>query len=107
MSALFELTFIPLFVEAILYGLYLATFIHCMRWLVFDDEGPANFREKISWQMLSITLLLFILTTAAIGVNFRLAVSPTLQPGNSRVWYRLDLVLVRVFSDGTYRLRLD
>jgi hypothetical protein len=105
MLSLFELNFIPLFVGAILYGQYLATTIHSVRWLVFDAEG-LNVRKKISWKMLSITIILFILMTAAIGINFQLTFGPIPLP-DSPFFNGLNIAAVRLFSTRIHRLRLD
>ena len=97
-ATLFQLTFIPLFVQAILYGLYLATFIHCLRWVLFDDEC-LNIREKISWEMLSIVVLFFVLMTAIIGIQCRQVVGPALHV-NSLAYHRLDVAIVCMSSVG-------
>jgi hypothetical protein len=96
MPALFQLAFIPLFAQAILYGLYLATFFHCLRWVLFDDEG-LNIRERIGWGMLSIVVLFFVLMTAIIGIQYRLTVGPALQV-NPLAFGRLDVATVCMFQ---------
>jgi hypothetical protein len=55
---------IELFIQAILFGLYLATLVHYFRWLMFADEGW-KYREKINKPMLVVSTLLFVLTTVA------------------------------------------
>ncbi|KIJ41913.1 hypothetical protein M422DRAFT_780142 [Sphaerobolus stellatus SS14] len=44
-------------VDALFLGIYLTTFVRCLRWLVWADEGW-KLRKKINWTMLIITLLI-------------------------------------------------
>ncbi|KAM6492105.1 hypothetical protein JOM56_011829 [Amanita muscaria] len=44
-------------------GLYSASLIHCIRWLLFEDEGW-RIRKKINWWLVATTLLVFFLSTA-------------------------------------------
>ncbi|KAM6492253.1 hypothetical protein JOM56_011977 [Amanita muscaria] len=51
--------------EALLYGIYVATFIRCLRWLIFTDEGW-KLREKIpgpSLTMAFATIFFFLAST--------------------------------------------
>ncbi|PFH49138.1 hypothetical protein AMATHDRAFT_41765 [Amanita thiersii Skay4041] len=50
------------FIEAILYGLYFVTFLHCLRWLFFKDEGWVLCKSRTQLIPL-MTLLIFILLT--------------------------------------------
>ena len=59
---------IAVFVQSILYGLYSATFVHCIRWLTFNDDGW-KLREKMNWFMILMTTLLFIFSTANLGAT--------------------------------------
>ncbi|KAF8959370.1 hypothetical protein BDZ97DRAFT_1922901 [Flammula alnicola] len=59
-----------IFVGALFYGLYLATLFHCIRWLVFIDEGW-RIRKKISWTMLIVTLTLWVLSTISRALELR------------------------------------
>ena len=54
---------ICIFVIGILFGLYLASFAHCLRWLIFQDGGW-KIRKKINWVMLGITTYLSLYSTA-------------------------------------------
>ncbi|PFH47648.1 hypothetical protein AMATHDRAFT_42804 [Amanita thiersii Skay4041] len=54
---------IPIFVLAVLTGLYIATFLHCIRWLVFNDD-ELTLRKRFSRLMLIATCLIFTLTIA-------------------------------------------
>lgn len=59
------------FVDALLYGIYFITLLHCIRWLVFADEGWQLRRKKdIQWTMLLATLLLFSLSLANFALEF-------------------------------------
>lgn len=51
-----------IFVAALFYGLYLTTLFHCLRWLIFADEGW-KIRKKIEWTNLSITVMIWVLAT--------------------------------------------
>jgi hypothetical protein len=53
---------IALFTEAAFYGLYVASLIHCLRWLVFTDDGWKQ-RDRINKLMLITTILIFLLST--------------------------------------------
>ncbi|KAM6492172.1 hypothetical protein JOM56_011896 [Amanita muscaria] len=44
-------------------GLYFASFIHCVRWLLFEDEGW-RLRKKINWMLVTTTLLVFFFSIA-------------------------------------------
>ncbi|KIL69150.1 hypothetical protein M378DRAFT_157375 [Amanita muscaria Koide BX008] len=48
---------------AVFFGLYSASFIHCVRWLLFEDEGW-RIRKKLNWTLVTTTLLVFFLSTA-------------------------------------------
>ncbi|KIL60085.1 hypothetical protein M378DRAFT_130858 [Amanita muscaria Koide BX008] len=51
MIGLAEGDVVSIFVQAILFGLYLASLAHCLRWQLVDDEGW-RLRTKINWAML-------------------------------------------------------
>ena len=104
MSAPFDLSFFPLFTQAVLYGLYLPTFVYCLRWLIFSDEG-LDIRKTINWKMLAITIIFFAFMTVVIGIQFRQTIRQ--RDLNSLAYDRLDLVTVRVFSDRIYKLMFD
>ena len=55
-----------IFVQALLYGIYVTTLAHCLRWLLLDDEGW-TLRRKINWSMLTISVLLFPLLTTTLA----------------------------------------
>ena len=61
---------IALFVQALLYGLYIATLVHCSRWLMFADEGwKLRKTSRIPWYLMIITSLIFIFSTMNIGLQ--------------------------------------
>ncbi|KAF8175134.1 hypothetical protein BJ912DRAFT_931242 [Pholiota molesta] len=43
---------------------------HCLRWLVFADEGWKT-RKRINWAMLSITIILWALSTTSRALDLR------------------------------------
>ncbi|TFK38789.1 hypothetical protein BDQ12DRAFT_735423 [Crucibulum laeve] len=52
---------VSIFVEAIFYGLYLATLLHCMRWMLYENEGwKLKKRISIQWTMLISTVAIFV-----------------------------------------------
>ncbi|PFH49355.1 hypothetical protein AMATHDRAFT_63426 [Amanita thiersii Skay4041] len=63
---------IATFTQSLLFGIYLPTCIHCVRWLVFTDVGW-KFRKDIKWVMLSATLSIFVLMT--LNVTFAIKAS--------------------------------
>ncbi|KAM6499094.1 hypothetical protein JOM56_004602 [Amanita muscaria] len=103
MSSLGELVIIPLFVQAILYGLYLASLVHCLRWLIFNDQGWTP-RRHINWFMLSTTIIIFSLLTIDFGLELRMAIGPALEV--NVVEYERQNVIVRAISNSV-RLIFD
>jgi hypothetical protein len=65
-----ETTLIAVFTQAVLYGLYIATLVHCLRWLIYTDDGW-NQRDRINKLMLIATILIFMLSTMNLGITFR------------------------------------
>ena len=53
---------VALFVAALATGAYLSTLAYCLRWLLFSDQGW-KFRKPIDRTMLTITLVLFALSS--------------------------------------------
>lgn len=47
------------FAGALAFGLYFATFLACLRWLLFADEGWTP-RKNIRWLMVAMTVLILI-----------------------------------------------
>ena len=44
--------------QAFLLGVYLASFLLCLRWLTFSDDG-GNLRKGINWPFLIIAIVIF------------------------------------------------
>ncbi|KIL59659.1 hypothetical protein M378DRAFT_169056 [Amanita muscaria Koide BX008] len=65
---------VEVFMQALFYGLYLSTFVNCLRWLLLENEGW-KFRpyKQMTWPFITITFLIFAITTADIVVSLRLA----------------------------------
>ena len=66
-----EAAVVVLLVQAILCGVYISTLIHCLRWLIFADEGW-KYRTRINWPMLIVTIVVSILSTIALVLNVTL-----------------------------------
>ena len=56
--------------QALLYGLYVGTLAHCLRWLLFDDEGWSH-RKNVNWAMLTVTIFIFLLSTGSLAMMFQ------------------------------------
>ncbi|KAF9450648.1 hypothetical protein P691DRAFT_809931 [Macrolepiota fuliginosa MF-IS2] len=54
------------FVGALAFGLYFATLLTCIRWLLFVDEGW-RLRKTIRWTILSVTFFIFGFNVAYLG----------------------------------------
>jgi hypothetical protein len=75
MTPLSNLMFFNLLIKAILYGVYLVTLLHCLRWLVFDDEGW-HVRRRIKWTFLIISMFIFLLATTDVGISLWMILGP-------------------------------
>ncbi|KAM6502913.1 hypothetical protein JOM56_002890 [Amanita muscaria] len=62
------------FLQAILFGLYLASLAHCLRWQILDDEGW-RLRKKISWAMLIVAVLLFLFSTIDLAISLYMTIA--------------------------------
>ena len=96
MTPFAELTFIPLIVEAVLYVLYLATLVYGLRWLIFDDEGH-GIRDQVSWSMLAVTTVTFLLMTASLSLGIRLMIGPVLKI-DVLAYHKQDTIIVRMLD---------
>ncbi|KAM6502577.1 hypothetical protein JOM56_002554 [Amanita muscaria] len=74
MIGLAEGDVVAIFVQAILFGLYLASLAHCLRWQLVDDEGW-RLRTKINWAMLIIAIFLFLLLTIDLAIRLYLTIA--------------------------------
>ena len=66
------LSFIEAFIigttlQALLVGVYFASFLLCLRWLIFSDDG-GTLRKTIHWPFLIITVLLFAFSVTSLGL---------------------------------------
>ncbi|KAM6499143.1 hypothetical protein JOM56_004651 [Amanita muscaria] len=51
-------------VQAFLYGLYLVSLAHALRWLLYEEEGwSLRSRSKVNWPLSIITIILFVFST--------------------------------------------
>ena len=66
----YEALIIGAMIHALLYGLYIATLSHCLRWLLYDDEGWSP-RKRVSWAMLTVTVVIFLLSTGSLVMVFQ------------------------------------
>ncbi|KAM6499792.1 hypothetical protein JOM56_005300 [Amanita muscaria] len=57
-----------LLVQTSFYGLYMATFGVCLRWLLFADEGW-RLRKPLDWPMLVATIIIFASYTILLGAD--------------------------------------
>ena len=95
---------VPLFAQAIMYGLYVGTSACCLRWLLFDDKDW-NIRKKINWTMLTIAIVLFILMTVRVCIALESVVRSHYASPFEPFW--LDPIEVCMFRDRTCDLRFD
>src|SRR6266478_6529144 len=51
------------YVQSVLFGLYVATLAHCLRWILYADEGW-KIRNQINWPMFGAVILVFVFTLA-------------------------------------------
>ncbi|KAM6499930.1 hypothetical protein JOM56_005438 [Amanita muscaria] len=62
---------VTLISQALLYGIYLGTFIQCLRCLIFTDEGW-KLREKINSYTLALaTIFIFLTSTTNLGTTLQ------------------------------------
>ena len=107
MSIFFEESFLPLFTQSVMYGLYVGTSVHCVQCLLLDGTDW-SVRKKINWTMSTTAIVLFILMTVNLWTSLQLTVGPALQVNvlaSEQSW--LLHANVRVFRDRFCRLRID
>ncbi|PFH45017.1 hypothetical protein AMATHDRAFT_72070 [Amanita thiersii Skay4041] len=99
MLSFLESVIVGTFVQGLLYGLYLATLMHAVRWLAFADEGWVlrKFRA-INWPMLVITTLIFLMMTADLGLSFHVILYVIRHKGKSK---GIDLVITAFLENAT------
>src|ERR1700759_2944427 len=69
-----KIAVISLFMLSVFYGFYIATLLHCLRWLIYTDDGWKR-RDRISKIMLTTTILIFLLSTINLGINLQYALA--------------------------------
>ena len=74
MQDIYQLYIYTTFVQTLLYGIYVTTLVHCLRWLLLDDEGW-TLRRRMSWFILIISILLFLFSTADLALSLKLLIS--------------------------------
>ena len=72
---------IALTAQALVMGVYVASFLLCLRWLVLSDKGR-TLRKGINWSLLIITIVLFALSATAFVIFFS-SILPFLSKGRS------------------------
>ena len=84
---------IGLFVQAILYGLYTASFVYCLRWLLLTDEG-CTLRKDFNWLMVVVSMLIFMSQTTDIAISAVMTIA-AITTGKAAVFNNLGIVNVR------------
>ncbi|KAF8341141.1 hypothetical protein F5887DRAFT_976910 [Amanita rubescens] len=69
MAPFVKVFLIALTTQALVTGVYLASFLLCLRWFVFSDDGE-KIRKGITWHLLIITIVLFALSLGEFGIFF-------------------------------------
>ena len=88
------------FLVALFFGIYLSTFFHCMRWLLFTDQGwELRKRGEVQWSMTCVALAIFTLSVTNRGIQLKRWSQQVVwyhEPGHSQMhntdW--TDVVLV-------------
>ena len=89
---------ITAFMYAIVYGIYLATFAHCLRWLTFEGKGwETRQSHNIHWGMLTTAILLLILSTTSLGAMLQIATTPVMG-GDLSVLKKCSILKVRTYQ---------
>ncbi|KAH7882652.1 hypothetical protein F5I97DRAFT_1816635 [Phlebopus sp. FC_14] len=61
---------VGLFMECILYGVYLVTLVQCLRALLWSD-AESSFKRKANWPMLTVALLMGLFATLDVAFGLR------------------------------------
>lgn len=56
--------------QGLLTGVYFASFLMCIRWLAFSDDG-GEVRKGINWPLLTATIVLFGFTVTDLGFSLQ------------------------------------
>ena len=57
--------------QALVTGVYFVSFLLCLRWLVFSDNGE-SLRRRISWPFLIITIILFAFSLTGFIISLQI-----------------------------------
>ncbi|KIL63676.1 hypothetical protein M378DRAFT_11952 [Amanita muscaria Koide BX008] len=85
---------IALFVQTLMYGFYVTTLVHCLRWLFYDDKGW-KLREKINWAMATITVLVFMFFTIDLALTLQITVG-SLENWGKPLLDRINVVTIMI-----------
>ncbi|KAM6499532.1 hypothetical protein JOM56_005040 [Amanita muscaria] len=85
---------IALFVQTLMYGLYVTTLVHCLRWLFYDDKGW-KLREKINWAMATITVLVFMFFTIDLALTLQITID-SLENWGKPLLDRINVVTIMI-----------
>lgn len=79
-----EVCLIAMIIQALITGAYFTSFLMCLRWLVFSDDGGTLWK-RINWPFFFITVLLFSLsvTELSISLHVTLLISGSRGTGNA------------------------
>jgi len=77
------------FVQANVYGIYVTTFVLCIRWLVYKDEGLKR-REKLNIPMFMVSIAVFLLQTAGLATCFQTTLEA--QAANNKGYNTLNTI---------------
>lgn len=92
------------FIQSILYGLYIATFVECLRWLMFENEGWKLRRcKQMRWSFIIIAIIVFAISTADVLIGLWL--TRTRLAGQQSISARLSFLTVAI--DGATLIIID
>ncbi|KAF8346858.1 hypothetical protein F5887DRAFT_64907 [Amanita rubescens] len=66
-----EIGTISIVVQAVLSGVYFATFLLCLRWQIYSDDALAM-RKNIKWCMVAVTIVIFAFSMVDLGISLRI-----------------------------------
>ncbi|KAM6501663.1 hypothetical protein JOM56_001640 [Amanita muscaria] len=72
MASVSEIGLAAVFTQAALFGLYTLTLLHCLRWLLYQDEGW-KLRDRTRWLMLVTTLILFAFAVVDLAISIHMS----------------------------------
>jgi len=95
-----EAAMIAATVEAILTGAQFATFLFCLRWHIYSDDGW-SIRKRIRWPMLIITLLIMVFSI--VGLSGSVQTILVCLKGTEHDLLSTTLISVRSLAIQSYR----